>query len=294
MVNQFRQNLGWRQYGVIFVLSLCLMIADAKTTWLQNLRNVLAIAVLPIQKVASIPSTIAGLGSNLLSSEPNVDVAYANLRDEYFQLKAETLLLRTLQEENRDLRTLLDASDRLNEKVTLAELINVSIDPYNHRVLVARGIRDGAYAGQAVIDDQGVIGQVTEVMPFNSSVMLITDPGHALPVQIQRTGLRTVVYGTGSVSSLRVSFLNENADIAVGDVLISSGLGGRFPNGYPVATIAQVEIIKDQAFMSVEAEPIGKLDRSNHVLLLTREPSITDPSKLLPINNNEIFIESSP
>jgi len=115
-----------------------------------------------------------------------------------------------------------------------------------------------------------------------------------LPVQIQRTGLRTVVYGTGSVSSLRVSFLNENADIAVGDVLISSGLGGRFPNGYPVATIAQVEIIKDQAFMSVEAEPIGKLDRSNHVLLLTREPSITDPSKLLPINNNEIFIESSP
>ena len=294
MVNQFRQNLGWRQYGVIFVLSLCLMIADAKTTWLQNLRNVLAIAVLPIQKVASIPSTIAGLGSNLLSSEPNVDVAYANLRDEYFQLKAETLLLRTLQEENRDLRTLLDASDRLNEKVTLAELINVSIDPYNHRVLVARGIRDGAYAGQAVIDDQGVIGQVTEVMPFNSSVMLITDPGHALPVQIQRTGLRTVVYGTGSVSSLRVSFLNENADIAVGDVLISSGLGGRFPNGYPVATIAQVEIIKDQAFMSVEAEPIGKLDRSNHVLLLTREPSITDPSKLLPINDNEIFIESSP
>ncbi len=271
MANQFRKNSGWREYGLIFFLSVGLLIFDARTTWLDGLRNVLAVVVTPIQVLASVPSSLGSLLTSALSSDPGIDIAYENLRNEYFQLKSETLLLRTLQDENRDLRTLLDASERLNEKVTLAELINVSIDPYNHRVLVGRGIRDGVYAGQAVIDDQGVIGQVTEAMPFNSGVMLITDPGHAMPVQVQRTGLRTVVYGTGSVSSLRVPYLNQNSDIQKGDVLLSSGLGGRFPNGYPVATITDVEIIQDEAFMRVTAEPIGKLDRSNHVLLLTRE-----------------------
>lgn len=271
MANQFRKNSGWRQYGLIFFLSIALMVIDTRTSWLNNLRNILAVGLSPIQVFASIPSSVGGMFNNLLASDPDIDIAYENLRNEYFQLKSETLLLRTLQDENRDLRTLLDASERLNEKVMLAELINVSIDPYNHRVLVGRGIGDSVYAGQAVIDDQGVIGQVTEVMPFTSGVMLITDPGHAMPVQVQRTGLRTVVYGTGSVSSLRVPFLNENSDVKEGDVLLSSGLGGRFPNGYPVATITDVEIIQDEAFMRVTAKPIGKLDRSNHVLLLTRE-----------------------
>ena len=168
----------------------------------------------------------------------------------------------------------------MNEKITLAELINVSIDPYNHRILVSRGIRNGVYTGQAVIDDRGVIGQVTEVMPLSSSIMLITDPGHAMPVQIQRNGLRTVIYGTGSVSLLRVPFLNQNSDILVGDVLISSGLGGRFPNGYPVAAVSDVKVIEDEAFIRVSASPIAKLDRSNHVLLLSREAKLS--AELLP------------
>lgn len=271
MANQFHKKSGWREYGVIFCLSIALMIVDSVTDRLDGLRNALAVLVTPIQTLASMPSSVGRLINDAISPEPNIDIAYENLRNEYFQLKSETLLMRTLLEENQDLRILLDASKRLDEKVTLAELIDVGIDPYNHRVLVSQGIRDGVYPGQAVIDDQGVIGQVTEVMPFNSGVMLITDPNHALPVQVQRSGLRTVVYGTGSVSSLRVPYLNENSNIEEGDVLLSSGLGGRFPNGYPVATVTEIEIISDEAFMSVTAEPIGKLDRSNHVLLLTRE-----------------------
>ena len=137
--------------------------------------------------------------------------------------------------------------------------------------MVGRGLRDGVYVGQAVIDDQGVIGQVTEVMPLNSIIVLITDPRHALPVQVERNGLRTVVNGTGSVSILRVPYLNQNSDIVVGDVLISSGMGGRFPNGYPVAIVSDVKVIEDEAFIRVTASPIAKLDRSNHVLLLSRE-----------------------
>lgn len=247
------------------------MLVDTRTTWLQGPRNVMAVAVSPIQFLASLPTRIGRVLTSALSAEPDIKIAYENLRNEYFQLKAETLLLRTLQEENQDLRSLLDASERLNEKITLAELINVSIDRDNHSILIGRGIRHGVYGGQAVIDDQGVIGQVTDVMPFNSSVLLITDPGHALPVQVQRTGLRTVVYGTGSVSLLRVPFLNQNSDIEAGDILISSGLGGRFPNGYPVATISEVKVIQEENFLEVSAQPIAKLDRSNHVLLLSRE-----------------------
>ena len=271
MASRFQKKSEWQQYGLVCLVAISMMVLDARSSWLQTPRNMVAVMVLPIQFVASVPNRVGRFFTASLASTPDLKIAYDNLRNEYFQLKSETLLLRTLQEENRDLRLLLDASPRLKEKITLAELINVSVDPYNHRIMVGRGIRHGVYSGQAVIDDQGVIGQVTEAMPFNSSVMLLTDPGHALPVQIDRTGLRTVVYGTGNVSELKVPFLNQNADIQVGDVLVSSGLGGRFPNGYPVATVSNVESIADEAFVRVTASPIAKLDRSNHVLLLSRE-----------------------
>lgn len=247
-----------------------MMVIDTHSNWLSAPRNVLSVALSPIQTLASVPSTIGRFFTATLTAEPDVKIAYDNLRNEYFKLKSETLLLRTLQEENQDLRALLDASERLEEKITLAELMDVNLDRDNHRISVGRGIRNGVYVGQAVIDDQGVIGQVTEVMPLSSIVVLITDPGHALPVQIERNGLRTIVYGTGSVSLLRVPFLNQNSDIRVGDVLTSSGLGGRFPNGYPVAVVNDVKVIEDEAFISVSATPIAKLDRSNHVLLLSR------------------------
>ena len=266
------------------------MVMDAKTSWLSAPRNVLAVGVSPIQFLASLPTRTGAFITGVLSAEPNVKIAYQNLRNEYFQLKSEMLLLRTLQEENQQLRSLLDASERLPEKVTLAKLMDVTVDSHNHRVLVGRGIRHGVYAGQAVIDDRGVIGQVTEVMPFNSTVMLITDPGHALPVQIKRTGSRTVIEGTGSLSLLRVPFLNQNSDIQVGDVLISSGLGGRFPNGYPVAEVSKVDLIQDEEFIRVTARPIANLDRANHVLLLSRE-SNSDTQMLESLQKEEAETE---
>lgn len=287
MANPFRKSSPWSQFGIVSLLALSLMLIDANTRWLLGPRNVLAVAISPIQYLASAPTRIGRAFSSVLSAEPDIKIAYENLRNEYFQLKAETLLLRTLQDENEGLRSLLDASQRLTEKITLAELINVSIDRDNHTILIGRGLRHGIYVGQAVIDDQGVIGQVTDVMPFNSSVLLITDPGHALPVQVQRTGLRTVVYGTGSVSELRVPFLNQNSDIQVGDVLISSGLGGRFPNGYPVARVDKVKVVQEENFLDVAAHPIAKLDRSNHVLLLSREKVNEGASINTESGNNE-------
>ncbi|MFT4629429.1 MAG: rod shape-determining protein MreC [Arenicella sp.] len=287
MSNPFRKSSPWSQFGIVSLLALSLTLIDANTKWLLGPRNVLAVAISPIQFLASAPTRIGQMFASVLSAEPDIKIAYENLRNEYFQLKAETLLLRTLQDENEGLRALLDASKRLKEKITLAELINVSIDRDNHTVLIGRGLRHGIYVGQAVIDDQGVIGQVTDVMPFNSSVLLITDPGHALPVQVQRTGLRTVVYGTGSVFELRVPFLNQNSDIQVGDILLSSGLGGRFPNGYPVAQVHRVKVIQEENFLDVAARPIAKLDRSNHVLLLSREKVNEGSSTDVEISSNE-------
>ena len=270
MAHAFRKNAGWSQYAAVLVISVAMMLADSRTSWLDRPRNVLSVMLSPIQWLASVPSTIGRYFTSTLTAEPDLQIAYDNLRNEYFKLKSESLLLRTLEKENQDLRALLTASDRLKEKITLAELMDVNLDRDNHRVSVGRGIRDGVYVGQAVIDDQGVIGQVTEVMPLSSIIVLITDPGHALPVQIERNGLRTVVHGTGSVSLLKVLFLNQNSDILRGDVLTSSGMGGRFPNGYPVAVVTGVKVIEDEAFIRVTAEPIAKLDRSNHVLLLSR------------------------
>jgi rod shape-determining protein MreC len=270
VVHAFRKNSGWPQYAAVLVVSVAMMLADSRTSWLDRPRNVLSVMLSPIQWLASVPSTIGRYFTSTLTAEPDLQIAYDNLRNEYFKLKSESLLLRTLEKENQDLRALLTASDRLKEKITLAELMDVNLDRDNHRVSVGRGIRDGVYVGQAVIDDQGVIGQVTEVMPLSSIIVLITDPGHALPVQIERNGLRTVVHGTGSISLLRVLFLNQNSDILLGDVLTSSGMGGRFPNGYPVAVVTGVKVIEDEAFIRVTAEPIAKLDRSNHVLLLSR------------------------
>ena len=270
MAHAFRKNSGWSQYAAVLVISVAMMLADSRTSWLDRPRNVLSVMLSPIQWLASVPSTIGRYFTSTLTAEPDLQIAYDNLRNEYFKLKSESLLLRTLEKENQDLRALLTASDRLKEKITLAELMDVNLDRDNHRVSVGRGIRDGVYVGQAVIDDQGVIGQVTEVMPLSSIIVLITDPGHALPVQIERNGSRTVVHGTGSVSLLKVLFLNQNSDILRGDVLTSSGMGGRFPNGYPVAVVTGVKVIEDEAFIRVTAEPIAKLDRSNHVLLLSR------------------------
>lgn len=295
MGNSFRKNSSWLNFGLVSLASIMLMVFDARTPWLDAPRNVLSVVLSPVQTLASVPATISRFFTNALTAEPDVKIAYENMRDEYFQLKSEALLLRTLKQENDNLRSLLDASKRLDENIKLAELVNVSIDPYNHRVLISKGIISGVYAGQAVIDDRGVIGQVTEVMPLNSSVILITDPGHAMPIQVERNGLRTLIEGTGNVSLLRVPFLNHNSDIKVGDVLISSGLGGRFPNGYPVAVVSDIDVIEDEAFLRVSAKPIAKLDRSNHVLLLSRgrADKVLSGAAALDSNNSNSANDSS-
>lgn len=277
MANRFRSDPVGIRFVLVTLLALAVIVVDATSAWFDTPRNVLSVLLRPVQQLASVPQSIAQSFASLLDSEPDVKVAYDNLREEYFQLKAQSLLLEGLAKENDKLRALLGASPRLRESIVLAAIVNADIDRDNHTFVVAKGLRDGIYQGQAVIDDQGVVGQVTEAMPLTSSVALITDPGHALPGQIERNGLRAVVQGTGLLNELKVPFFNINSDIQEGDLILSSGLGGRFPAGYPVARVSSVRVVDDSAFIDVRATPIARLEQLTSVLILSREANAGTP-----------------
>jgi rod shape-determining protein MreC len=249
-------------------LSVTIMVADHRTDYLQSLRSILAAAIVPVQWVAAVPSRVVDSINSWLESEEDVRARLDRLRNEHVQLKAQLQRLQAMESENASLRRLLAAAEQVPDKVLMAELVEVSLDPYTHKILVNRGFRDGIYVGQPVLDQEGVMGQVTEIMPFSSAVTLITDPSHGLPVQVRRNGLRAIALGTGQSDELKISYLTPNADIQVGDILVTSGLGGRFPRGYPVAEVKELISDASEAFLRIAADPVARLDRTNQVLLV--------------------------
>ena len=176
--------------------------------------------------------------------------------------------LDALEVENIRLRSLLDSSYELERPVVIAELTAVDLDPFNHLIQINKGLRDSITAGQPVIDANGVIGQVETVSPFTATVRLISDPSHGIPVQVNRNGLRSVAFGTGRTDTLTITSLPNNAGIEVGDLLVTSGLGGRFPAGYPVGEVRSVTIDEGKAFSAIDVEPLGALGRVEEVLLI--------------------------
>jgi rod shape-determining protein MreC len=198
--------------------------------------------------------------SQLLEENQSLD---ASLRDAEFALQQ----LEALRVENARLRDLLGASQRLEDRRLVAEILSVEL-LYRQRFMVNRGSADGVFVGQAVLDRHGVVGQVVSVGQWTSEVILITDADHALPVVVNRSGLRTIAVGTGDQQRLRLPYLTSTADIEVGDLLVSSGLGAVFPAGYPVARVLSMQTQPGQAFADVLAEPVSALDRDQEVLLL--------------------------
>ena len=176
--------------------------------------------------------------------------------------------LETLAEENSRLRALFEGAESLHYEYRFAELVRVDLDPFSHKVLIDRGSTDNVVAGQAVIDGAGVMGQVEDVHFHFSSVRLISDPNHALPVQINRTGLRTVAFGSGETGALNLPNVPRQADVREGDLVVTSGLGDRFPGGYPVARVTGIDREEGQTFVHVRAEPLAALDRGREVLLI--------------------------
>lgn len=271
------------RFALLVCLSVALMIVDFRSQYAHHIRSTLALVVTPLQVVATLPQEIAERFNIWFISSEGLRGEHEELKTEYVKLRAKLQKLKALERENANLRHLLDAAETVPDRVLMAELIEVSLDPYTHKILVDKGLNDGAHIGQPVFDPRGVMGQITQVMPFTSAVTLITDPSHALPVKVQRNGIRAVAFGTGNADRVRIAYLSPNTDIRVDDVLLSSGLGGRFPAGYPVARVISVESDPGEAFLSIDAVPVAEIDRASQVLLVWRGvPKTIAPKQDVP------------
>jgi len=244
------------------------MTVDHRAQHLEALRSVLATLVYPLQVAVDLPIQAGNWLAEHLSSRNRLIEENARLREKQFLLDTRLEKFADLQAENRRLRSLLDSSAKVGERVLVAELLSVDMDPYSRRIVLNKGSRDGVESGQSLIDSNGVLGQVVHVAPFSSNALLITDPSHALPVQSHRTGLRSVAVGTGPLNQLELAHLPNNADVRIGDLLVTSGLGGRFPAGYPVGRIISVERNRGRPFATVMVQPSARLERNREVLLV--------------------------
>jgi rod shape-determining protein MreC len=176
-----------------------------------------------------------------------------------------------LESENERLRSLLASSFKLHDRVIIAELLAVDLQPFRHTVVINKGQREGAYDGQPIVDANGIMGQIVHTGPFSSTVLLITDPTHAIPVQVNRNGLRAIAVGTGQSHTLQLEYLPNNADIEKGDLIVSSGLGSRFPAGYPVGTVTEIKLDPAEPFAKVMVVPSARMEQSREVLLVWPE-----------------------
>jgi rod shape-determining protein MreC len=252
------------------------MTVDHRQNHLDTIRAGLSLVVYPLQYLVDLPSAIAHWASDNLSARTTLVEENQQLHARQLLLEVRLQKLYALEAENARLRELLNSASKVGEQVLIGELLAVDQDPFRRRVLINKGSDDGVFEGQPLLDAYGVLGQVVEVTPFTSSALLITDPSHAIPVQVNRNGLRAIALGTGEAERLEIPHIPNNADIQVGDLLITSGLGRRFPPGYPVATITEFEKDPSQPYARVVAEPAAHLERSREVLLVSRtaeEPS---------------------
>ena len=232
-----------------------------------SLRTPLAVMVYPLQQLVSSPTRFFHEVREAVLNYSQLATENRRLRDEALVLRSRQLKFEALEHENIRLRGLLDNSFKLGEQVQIAELLSVNLAPYEHRVVVNKGSRFGVHPGQAAVDAQGVVGQVQRVTPYTAEVVLITDPSHAIPVQVNRSGVRTIAMGTGQSDRLALPYLSSSADVKVGDLLVSSGIGGVFPAGYPVATVTAL-VAGKTPFASISAVPLAQLDRNREVLLV--------------------------
>ena len=257
---------------VLVLVSVTISLAYALTDWLSPLKKRAIEIAEPFYRISDIPDSISGWLDDRFMSGESLAQENKALRTEVLVLKRELLLNASLAAENIRLRRLLNSANTLDDRVLIAELIGVSPDPSVHQVIVNRGSEDGVYKGQALLDAQGLMGQVVEVGKTSSKVLLITDIMHELPVQINRNGVRLIAAGMGDLYRLRLPHVANTMDVVVGDMLVSSGLGQRFPVGYPVAEVTQVTVDPAKRFATVTARPMAEMNRSRHVLLVFDRP----------------------
>ncbi len=250
------------------------MILDHGGHHVERIRAGLMTLTYPIQLAAALPVRIGGAISGFFEDRTELEKNLETLEAERLQLLAKLQQFESLEAENERLRRMLGSAERVAERVLAAELLEVSPEPFSRKIVIGRGGKDGVYVGQPVIDAHGIMGQVTRVSEYSSQATLITDPGHAIPVLVNRSGLRAIVFGTGEQDAVKVRFLTPGADIREGDLLVSSGMGGAFPPRYPVAYVTKIAGDPNEAFLTITARPAAQLNHSKQVLLIWHWPRI--------------------
>ncbi len=253
---------------VLAVLAVALMVVDARFDLLKPARKQAALVLMDAYWITDLPGRLWEGVASQFGSRTELVAENEKLKTENLLLQGRMQKLAALTEQNVRLRELLNSSALVNEKVEVAELIGMDPNPFTHRIIINKGERDGVVLGQPVLDARGLMGQVVELMPYTSRVLLLTDTTHSIPVQVNRNGLRAIASGTGNPERLELRHVADTADIKEGDLLVSSGLGQRFPAGYPVATVKEVIHDSGQPFAIVRAVPTAALNRSRYLLLV--------------------------
>ncbi len=256
---------------MLVALALALLLIGRFTPWLDPVRSRLDLVAVPFYWLTDIPRKVSSwFDVNLLSRQQLLEENQL-LRNQIRVQESRLQQMAQLTAENLRLRQLMNSSEIVQDRVLVAELIGVSPDPLVHKVIVNKGSEDGVYVGQPLLDAYGLMGQVVAVTPYTSHVLLITDNSHAIPVQVTRSNVRSVAEGVGDLYQLQLRYVSSTTDIEEGDILVSSGLGGRFPVGYPVAQIEKITHDPGEPFANVVVRPAAQLDRSRHVLLVFSE-----------------------
>jgi rod shape-determining protein MreC len=255
------------------------MVLDHRGGYMEQTRSWLQTAMNPLYAAVDLPFQIWDWMTGSVSDRSRLQTENSRLTNELRDARVRLLRFDALTEENRRLRAIRNASQGIGERTLIAEIIRIDVDAYRHRARINKGSGDGVFKGQPILDAFGIVGQVTEVDGVSSEIIMISDNEHAIPIQVNRNGIRSIAVGTGEINRLTLPFMTVESDVKAGDLLVSSGLDGIFPAGYPVATISRVERNSAETFAVVEAKPLAQLDRSREVLLLWFDPSTEKPAQ---------------
>jgi rod shape-determining protein MreC len=264
----FREPSPGLRLVIFCLLAITLMVLDQRNQHLRDVRRILSAATYPIRVLIDAPFAVSRWASESISTQAALQNDNASLKKRITIQSARLQTLAALEAENARLRSLLDSTAKVGDRVLIAEIMSVDMDPFRHRIVVNKGGQDDVFVGQAIIDAEGIVGQVTRDQVFSAEAILITDVDHALPVEVVRNRLRSIAVGTGQLDRLSLPFLPRNADVVEGDLLVTSGLGGVFPAGYPVGTVRAVDSETGEPFLAIEAEPSAALNRIREVLLI--------------------------
>jgi rod shape-determining protein MreC len=258
------------------LLALALIIVDKRYDHLGRIRRLLSVVAYPVQIAVASPFNGWNWFRDSVTTRDALRADKAKLEAELRIAQFRLQRYEALEAESQRLRALRDSTAGVTDRFLIGDVMDVDLDAFRERVLVDKGASDGVYVGQAVLDSGGVFGQVARVGQLTSEVILVSDAAHAIPVQINRTGLRTVAVGTGDMSLLKLPYLPTSADVIAGDLLVTSGLGGGFPAGYPVGTVAEVKRDPAQSLADVDVKPAAALDRSRELLFVWLKPQAAE------------------